>query len=144
MKNRDIGYLIKAINDKLKVRADAELKDCDLTLSQSRVLAFLNSCGGQATQKEIEDFMEVSHPTVVGIVTRMEQKGHVVSWIDPKDRRNKIVQITEQSAAIGRDMQRRVAANEKRMLESLSEEDIETLTGWLTTIYDNLSRYEPE
>ena len=55
-----------------------------------------------------------------------------------------IVQITEQSAAIGRDMQRRVAANEKRMLESLSEEDIETLTGWLTTIYDNLSRYEPE
>lgn len=144
MKNRDIGYLIKAINDKLKVRADAELKDCDLTLTQSRVLAFLNSCGGQATQKEIEDFMEVSHPTVVGIVTRMEQKGHVVSWIDPKDRRNKIVQITEQSAAIGRDMQRRVAANEKRMLESLSEEDIETLTGWLTTIYDNLSRYEPE
>lgn len=144
MKNRDIGYLIKAINDKLKVRADAELKDCDLTLSQSRVLAFLNSCGGQATQKEIEDFMEVSHPTVVGIVTRMEQKGHVVSWIDPKDRRNKIVQITEQSAAIGRDMQRRVAANKKRMLESLSEEDIETLTGWLTTIYDNLSRYEPE
>ena len=144
MKNRDIGYLIKAINDKLKVRADAELKDCDLTLSQSRVLAFLNSCGGQATQKEIEDFMEVSHPTVVGIVTRMEQKGHVVSWIDPKDRRNKIVQITEQSAAIGRDMQRRVAANEKRMLESLSEEDIETLTGWLTTIYDNLSRDEPE
>ena len=144
MKNRDIGYLIKAINDKLKVRADAELKDCDLTLSQSRVLAFLNSCGGQATQKEIEDFMEVSHPTVVGIVTRMEQKGHVVSWIDPKDRRNKIVQITEHSAAIGRDMQRRVAANEKRMLESLSEEDIETLTGWLTTIYDNLSRYEPE
>ncbi|MGM9629462.1 MarR family winged helix-turn-helix transcriptional regulator [Butyricicoccus sp.] len=144
MKNRDIGYLIKSINDKLKVRADAELKDCHLTLSQSRVLAFLNSCGGQATQKEIEDFMEVSHPTVVGIVTRMEQNGHVVSWIDPKDRRNKIVQITEQSAALGRDMQRRVAANEKRMLESLSEEDIETLTGWLITIYDNLNRYEPE
>ena len=45
---------------------------------------------------------------------------------------------------IRRDMQRRVAANEKRMLESLSEEDIESLTGWLTTIYDNLSRYEPE
>ena len=68
MPKKDVGYLIKYINDKLKVKADAELKQYNLTLTQSRVFAFLNSCGGQATQKEIEVFLEVSHPTVVGIV----------------------------------------------------------------------------
>ena len=33
MKN-DVGYLIKSINDKLAARADAELKQFNLTMSQ--------------------------------------------------------------------------------------------------------------
>ena len=67
MKN-DVGYLIKRINDKLAVRADAELKQYHLTMSQGRVFLYLSSRGGQATQKEIETFLGVAHPTVVGIV----------------------------------------------------------------------------
>ncbi|MGN0132037.1 MAG: MarR family winged helix-turn-helix transcriptional regulator [Lachnospiraceae bacterium] len=139
MKNRDVGYLIKNINDKLKVKADADLKENNLTLSQSRVLGFLNSRGGEATQKEIEEFLEVSHPTVVGIVSRMEQNGHLVSRMDEKDRRNKIVRITEQSAAIGKDIERRIASNEETMLATLSKEDIETFKRVLTVIYNNLN-----
>ena len=54
MPQKDIGYLIKNINDKLKVKADADLKHSNLTLAQSRVLTFLASQDGQATQKEIE------------------------------------------------------------------------------------------
>ena len=77
MLKNDVGYLIKSINDKLKVRADAELKKYHLTMSQSRVLIYLRSRGGQATQKEIETFLDVAHPTVVGLVSRMEQNGYV-------------------------------------------------------------------
>ena len=139
LKNRDVGYLIKNINDKLKVKADVDLKENNLTLSQSRVLGFLNSRGGEATQKEIEEFLEVSHPTVVGIVSRMEQNGHLVSRMDEKDRRNKIVRITEQSAAIGKDIERRIASNEETMLATLSKEDIETFKRVLTVIYNNLN-----
>lgn len=54
MAQKDIGYLIKTINDKLKVKADADLKHNNLTLAQSRVLAFLDSRGGQATQKKLK------------------------------------------------------------------------------------------
>ena len=57
MEEKDIGYLIKNINDKLKVKADADLKHSNLTLAQSRVLAFLDRRGGQATQKEIEVYL---------------------------------------------------------------------------------------
>ncbi len=144
MKNRDIGYLIKAVNDKLKAKGDAHLKKHHLTFSQIRVLAFLNNCGGQATQKEIEAFLNVSHPTVVGIVTRMEQNGHVISWKDAKDRRNKIVQMTDQSISISRDIENRVRADEQIMLQSLSQEDIQTFIRCLNTVYDNLEQYEPE
>ena len=73
--NHGIGYQFKIIDEKIKVRADEDLKRHDLTLMQTRVLGFLAEVGGQATQKEIEDDLEVSHPTVVGLVFRMEQKG---------------------------------------------------------------------
>ena len=58
MQKRDVGYLIKNISDKLKVKADAELKQYNLTLTQSRVFAYLGRRGGQATQKENEVFLE--------------------------------------------------------------------------------------
>ena len=104
MPQKDIGYLIKNINDKLKVKADADLKHSKLTLAQSRVLAFLDSRGGQATQKEIEVYLEVSHPTVVGIISRMAQNGHLKCWVDETDKRNKIVALTGQAKALGEEM----------------------------------------
>lgn len=78
--NHGIGYQFKIINDRIKARADADLKTHDLTLTQTRVLGFLAESGGQATQKEIEADLQVSHPTVVGIISRMEQKGFLCTW----------------------------------------------------------------
>ena len=138
MPQKDIGYLIKNINDKLKVKADADLKHSNLTLAQSRVLAFLDSRGGQATQKEIEVYLEVSHPTVVGIISRMEKNGHLRCWVDETDKRNKIVALTEQAKALGEEMKQRISANEKMLLASLSEADIKKLKQMLLIIYNNL------
>lgn len=138
MIQKDIGYLIKNINDKLKVKADADLKHSKLTLAQSRVLAFLDSQGGQATQKEIEVYLEVSHPTVVGIISRMEQNGHLKCWVDETDKRNKIVALTEQAKALGKEMEQQILSNEKKLLASLSEDDIKKLKQMLLTMYNNL------
>lgn len=138
MPKKDVGYLIKVINDKLKVKADADLKRYNLTFTQSRVFAYLQEKGGQATQKEIEIFLEVSHPTVVGIVSRMEQNGYVTSWIDGNDKRNKNVKLTKQAEALGMDMDKNIFLTEKNLLVSLSEEDIAHLREMLLVIYKNL------
>ena len=73
MEQFQIGCLLKMITDKIKMRADADLAQQGLTLTQSRVLGYLDRSGGQATQKEIEGFLQVSHPTVAGVIGRMEQ-----------------------------------------------------------------------
>lgn len=138
MPKKDVGYLIKNIHEKLKVKADADLKRYNLTLTQSRVLAFLNSQGGQTTQKEIEVFLEVSHPTVVGIISRMEKNGYVTSWIDENDKRNKNVKLTKQAEALGIDMEQNIHDTEKKILASLSEEDVAHLREMLLEIYKNL------
>lgn len=138
MDSRHVGYMLKIINDKLKTSADNDLKNHNLTLAQSRVLAFLNSQGGIATQKEIEDFLEVSHPTVVGIVSRMEQNKHVTTWLDPANRRNKMVQLTDTAHRIGADMDQMINAQENRMLQGLTPEQVDELKKMLLVIYQNL------
>ena len=138
MLKNDVGYLIKSINDKLKVRADAELKQYHLTMSQSRVLVYLRSRGGQATQKEIETFLDVAHPTVVGLVSRMEQNGYVTCW-PCEDGRNKYVKLTPQAEAIDKDMQENMHANEERLLAPLSPEDRERLRDLLLTVAEHLT-----
>lgn len=137
MKN-DVGYLIKSINDKLAARADAELKQFNLTMSQCRVFLYLSSRGGQATQKEIEIFLDVAHPTVVGLVSRMEQNGYVTCW-PCEDGRNKYVKLTPQAEAIDKDMQKNMHANEEMLLAPLSPEEREQLRDLLLTVAEHLT-----
>lgn len=137
MKN-DVGYLIKRINDKLAVRADAELKQYHLTMSQGRVFLYLSSRGGQATQKEIETFLGVAHPTVVGLVSRMEQSGYVTCW-PCEDGRNKYVKLTPQAEVIDKDMQENMHANEEMLLAPLSPEERERLRDLLLTVAEHLT-----
>ena len=138
MMKSDVGYLIKSINDKLTVKVDAELKQFNLTMSQCRVFLYLSSRGGQGTQKEIETFLGVSHPTVVGLVSRMEQNGYVICW-PCEDGRNKYVKLTPQAEAIDKDMQRNQLENEEMLLAPLSPEDRERLRDLLLTVAEHLT-----
>jgi len=140
MKEKNIGYLIKIISDKLRMRADADMVEHNLTLSQCRVHAYLNHHDGEATQKEIETFMEVSHPTVVGIISRMERAGHVVTRTDETDKRNKIVRLTDESRAMGWEIEQTTLAREKAMLAPLTEEEVSELRRMLEIIYQNIDR----
>ena len=133
-----IGYFFKLIDNRLKANADAGLSKHGLTFAQSRILRFLAEHGGQATQKEIEDYAHVSHPTVVGIVTRMEQGGFLSTCADPADKRNKLVRLTDKSRDINLEIRRSIDLSERAMLRSFSEEEVEQLRRYLIRICDNL------
>ena len=137
MLKSDVGYLIKRINDKLTVKVDAELKQFNLTTSQCRVFLYLSSRGGQGTQKEIETFLGVSHPTVVGLVSRMEQNGYVMCW-PCEDGRNKNVKLTPKAEDIDKDMKKNMQANEQKLLEPLSPEESEKLRDLLLKVVQHL------
>lgn len=139
MNSKDIGYFIKRIDEKLKARVDADLKSHNLTLMQSAVLTFLFSReDSQATQKEIEEHLGISHPAVTGIVSRMEQNGHVTTWMDPKNRRNKMVRLTPQAAALGEMMNSKRQHWEETMLRGFSPEETVQLKELLWRVTQNL------
>lgn len=133
-----IGYFFKLIDNRLRANADAGLSKLGLTFAQSHILRFLAESGGRATQKEIEDYAHVSHPTVVGIVMRMEQGGFLTTCTDPADKRNKIVSLTDKAKDINLEIRRSIDMSEREILKSFTDEETEQLRGYLSRICKNL------
>lgn len=134
-----VGYYIKSINDKIKTQADYNLQSNGLTLSQSRVLSFLHRSGGQATQKGIEDDLQVSHPTVVGLVKRMEKHGFLITFFDSKNGRNKIAKLTPKAVLLGNNMASVIDTQEDQMLKGLSKDERKQFFHCLSVIYKNIN-----
>lgn len=80
--------------------------------------------GGKATQKEIEDHLQVSHPTIVGIVSRLEKNGFVACSVDEKDRRNKIVCATCKALNTVDAMRIGKQKMEERLTKGISETEL--------------------
>lgn len=94
MPQGDVGLLIKGIHEQLEKRANLMLRQFDLTLTQTRVLFYLHDHQGEkTTPKDIEDYFGVTHPTVVGLLQRLEGKGFIVSEPDEGDRRCRVVRL---------------------------------------------------
>lgn len=136
--NKDIGMLLKQINDKLKITADNSLKESGLTISQTRVMQIIHEKGGEITQKEIEASLQVSHPTVVGIVSRLEKNGYLSCRVDECDRRNKIVSVTDKARQIAKIMYDGRENVEKRLLKGLSDKEVSELRRMLEILYNNM------
>lgn len=124
MNEKDIGFLVKRLTDKIKASVDALLKKHDLTFSQTMIIEFLSERGGKASQKEIENYLQVSHPTIVGIVSRLEKNGYVTCFTDEKDRRNKIVLATDKALSMVDVMRDDKSKMEKKLTKGLSEAEI--------------------
>lgn len=137
MKKKSIGGMIKYISDKVRQKADNNLKDHNVTLSQVRVLNFLWRENGSCSQKQIEDFLQVSHPTIVGLVSRMEQSGYIQTSVSPDDKRNKIVTVTDSGMSLACELCRYMEDIDKRMLVGLTDEQQAQLADMLYIVAQN-------
>ncbi len=135
----DIGFLLKVIQENTERHANQIFKPVDLTSSQVRVLKFLRERGETpVSQKEIEEYLHVSHPTVVGIVQRLEHKGFVRTEFSGQDKRQKYVYRTEWEEELFRQMNNSHGELESLLTKDMSEEQIRELRELLEIVYDNV------
>ena len=139
-----IGYLIKLVNDRLRSGADADLQVHELTFTQSRVLRIIKNNGGEATQKQIEDSLAVAHPTVVGIIARLKDKGFIECRVSPHDKRNRVISTTAKADETMEAMCRFIDRNESKMLKGISKEREGELERTLLQILENLDGMKEE
>ncbi len=138
----EIVGMIKRISDRMRSSADASMKHRGLTFSQCRVLHYLDTNGGHASQKEVEEYLDVAHPTVVGLVSRLEKNGFVTCRMSEDDRRTKIITVTEKANNVREAVEEEHRVSEDNLTRGLTIEDQRELLHMLHILYKNIS--DPE
>lgn len=135
----DVMFLLKQISDKLQHNADAEMKRLNLTYSQNHVLHILNEAGGSLPQKEIECKLQVAHPTVVGLISRLKKNDFVSTEVDPADHRNRIVSVTPKARMRFADLQQHKEEFDNKLRQVYTEEEFKQLCYLLTKMLDAIN-----
>ncbi|MBP3361352.1 MAG: MarR family transcriptional regulator [Clostridia bacterium] len=132
MEDRDeIGFYLKRINDFLLASANEHLKSLGLTFSQFHILLYiLHGTDATVLQKEIEQYFRLKHPTVVGLLKRMEKKELIRVEVNPEDRRGNLVIALPKGINVGNEMRKgRNYANDilTRDLDEKQKNDLKEL-----------------
>lgn len=137
MKDSDeIGFYIKKINDFLLMNANARLKKLELTFSQFHVLMYiLNGTNSTVLQKEIEQYFGLKHPTVVGLLKRMEKKELIRVEVNPEDRRGNRVVALPKGITVGSEMLKGRNYTDELLTQNLCEKQKNDLKDLLKIIY---------
>lgn len=141
----NVGGTFKKITDRLRARAERKGFRHDVTYAQGKVLFFLHGKeNGEASMKEIEGYLDVSHATVSGLISRLSDKGYVVCGKSKEDARAKTVRLTEKENASFAEMKKRRRSLEETLLKGFSEEEREKLSEYLKRVYRNVREADEE
>ena len=117
-----------------------ELLDFELTPSQARIVGYLIRSETPPCARDVEAFFDLSHPTVSGILSRMEAKGFIEMRPDDHDRRIKRIYPLEKCYACYERIRGCIEDNEKQMVLGFSQEENELFKAFLQRAIDNLGR----
>ena len=141
MEKQSIGSMIKILSETISQKGNKNGKEFNLTMQQMKILHFLKKREGKTeiSQKDIQDYMKISHPTTVSILRLMQAKGIIKIATSDKDRRMKIVTLMGQKEGfvkkvlIGREQM------EKQLVNGLSERELDDLRRYLRRMYENIT-----
>ena len=136
----DCGEYIHWISDVLEKRTELLLTKGGLTLSQLMVIeSFRHSKDGYQTVQDIQNALHVAQPTASGLVKRMEKKG-LLKRIDSKDKREKVITLTEKGHAAITNDRKGMISTESILLSSLSEEESKQFHSLLDKVCNSLDK----
>jgi DNA-binding MarR family transcriptional regulator len=137
-----VGGYFHAISNALSQRMQENCEDLGLTASQSMFLHYLwyreHILKEPTHAKELEAFFDIKHPTVSGILQRMEAAGFVTFQASESDRRCKTIHMTPLAEDIHAEAERHIRQTEAILTQGMSEEEITQLRSLLGKAANNL------
>lgn len=135
----DIGFLIKLIHDDIDRIINNQLRPLGLTSSQGVVLAYLMAhSDSRVTMREIQEILGVAHPTVVGLIRRLEKKDLVEVRVAPDDRRMRAVSLTDRARGMLTKIPPQTDLIESQLLDGLSAAERRELQRLLGILHRNV------
>ena len=116
----------------------ATLASMDLTASQGHILAFIAHSPAPPCPKDMEEAFHLSHPTVSGLLSRLEKKGFILIDPDPADRRCKRVRLDAKGRESLSKMEATITSNEAKLVKDFTEEEKALFADFLSRAITNL------
>ncbi len=132
------GHLIRHLhscNDQSMTNALAAM---DLTAAQGHIMGFITHHPQPPCSRDIEEVFHLSHPTVSGLLSRLEKKGFIEFRTDEQDRRCKRIYILPKGLELEETMHAIIRANEVKLVQGFSEEEKEQFQHLLLRAIDNM------
>ena len=137
--DKHVGMYFKKISEKLEKKANENLGKRELTFSQGKVLWYLRKNGEKTvTLSDVAKFLDCTHATVSGLVSRLEKKGYLRIETDQSDHRAKNLFLTEKEMTKFRAMQEHRKQMEETLLQGFDEKERNELLSYLQRVYENL------
>lgn len=136
-----VGGLIQHISHAMYKEANREFQQYNLTGVQAKVLVYLffNEKKGNIFQKDIEKHLNLTNPTVTGVVKRLEQKNMIMRYISKEDGRYKCHVLTDKGREFaGYAVDYMTSEKERQILNGFSDDEAEFLIKLLKRILKNL------
>ena len=132
------GHLIRILHSCTDQRINAALASMELTAAQGPVLGFIERSAQPPCSRDIEEAFQLSHPTVSGILARLEKKGFIEFRPDAQDRRCKRIFLLPKGRACNETMHRIIDENEAGMVRDFSQEEKELFEQFLNRAIGNM------
>lgn len=140
MQEEQLGLILKRISNAIKKSVDRDMRDIDITMAQGMVLGFVALHEpGSLSQRDIEHRFGLRHPTVSGILKRLEQNGFVTFEVNADDKRVKNIFTTDKAAQLESRVKKNQKQIEERLTRGLSADELETLRSLLGRVLENVS-----
>ena len=132
------GHYIRVLHwctDQAMTNALAQM---ELTASQGHIMGYLAHREQPPCSRDIEEAFRMSHPTVSGLLSRLEKKGFIEFRPDEEDRRIKRIFILPKGRECLELMHSTIQQTEARMVQDFTPEEQSQFTDLLNRAIRNM------
>lgn len=133
------GRIFRSLDRALGRRMDQALAGMDLTFAQGHIIGYLVHCQTPPCAKDIEERFHLSHPTVSGLLARLEKKEFIALREDPEDRRRKLVYMLPKGQQCDEAMRAVIQSGDEKVLEGFTPEEGEQFRSFLLRALHNVA-----
>ena len=132
------GHLVRVLHCATDQNMTEAVEKMGLTAAQGRMMTCIAHRGGTPCARDLEKELSLSHPTVSGLLARLEQKGFVELQTDPNDRRSKQVVISQKGKECHERIHEAIRANESRIVQGFTPEEKALFLSFLQRAIENV------
>ena len=135
---KHFGHYVRILHWCTDQRITSALAEMELTASQGPILGYIAHRKTPPCAKDIEEEFHLSHPTVSGLLSRLEKKGFLEFFPDETDRRCKRIRLREKGLQCIEIMHQAIRENERVLVQGFSEEEQSLFLSFLNRAIHNM------